>query len=133
MASFMNSVNKGIAAFSMKTSNFTEITKCKTYISTMEAENKKKKSDMGNVMYEMHKVGDKDYAKLENFCVEIDRRYQTIETQKEKIRQMEEEEKQILGNAPKVENSDGVVFCGQCGTQNGNTYKFCVKCGSPLA
>ena len=74
-----------------------------------------------------------DYAKLENFCVEIDRRYQTIETQKEKIRQMEEEEKQILGNAPKVENSDGVVFCGQCGTQNGNTYKFCVKCGSPLA
>ena len=100
MASFMNSVNKGIAAFSMKTSNFTEITKCKTYISTMEAEIDKLKSDMGNVMYEMHKVGDKDYAKLENFCVEIDRRYQTIETQKEKIRQMEDEEKQILGNAP---------------------------------
>ena len=99
----------------------------------MEAEIDKLKSDMGNVMYEMHKVGDKDYAKLENFCVEIDRRYQTIETQKEKIRQMEDEEKQILGNAPKVENSDGVVFCGQCGTQNGNTYKFCVKCGSPLA
>lgn len=99
----------------------------------MESEIEKIKSDLGNVMYEMHRVGDQDYSKLDNFFMELDRRYETIEAQKQKIRQMEEEEKQILGNASKVENTEGVVFCGQCGTQNGSTYKFCVKCGSPLA
>ena len=46
MASFMESVNKGITAFSMKTSNFAEVTKCKTYISTLESEIEKLKALM---------------------------------------------------------------------------------------
>lgn len=132
MASFINSVNKGITAFSMKTSNFAEITKCRTYISTMENEIEKLKSDLGNAMYEMHKSGEKDMSVVEGIYVEIDAKYQNIEAQKEKIRQMEEEEKQVLGNVQKAEAPKEMIFCGQCGTQNASNYKFCVKCGSSL-
>ena len=63
----------------------------------------------------------------------IQAKYQEIEVQKERMVQISQEEKQILGtqNAQPTEEA-GAVYCGQCGVANAASYKFCSKCGAPL-
>lgn len=132
MDSFKQSITKGITALNVKTNNFMEESKCKTYIVTLQNEIKELKNTIGNQVYENWVNGKEIGAGTEELLAQIKAKTEEIAAQEEKMRQLQEEERQILGNnAPQKETED-VIFCSQCGTKNAANYKFCCKCGTPL-
>lgn len=152
MAGFKESITKGITTINMKTSNFMEESKYKTYITSLENEINTLKLNLGSTIYEKWKSG-ADYKEgIEEALNIIQSKYDAIEEQKRNIEKLHEEEKQILGNqqvqpvskaqqvppvqpvsgAQPVPPVSGTVFCSKCGAPNESNYKFCCKCGNPL-
>lgn len=129
MGNLKNSFSKGLTAINVKTNNFMEENKCKTYIATLESEIQDLKQMLGQVIYEHWIQGEELTQGIDDILKAIQIKDQEIEEQKEKIRRLQLEEKQILGIA--VEQG-GSIFCSQCGTKNSVNYKFCCRCGKPL-
>lgn len=136
MANLKESLTKGITALNVKTNNFMEENKCKTYITTLEGEIKELKLMIGESVYAKWNAGTDISEGVEELGVKIKEKYNEISAQQQKILQLQEEEKQILGaSSPTVtapEPTGEVIYCSQCGTQNSANYKFCCKCGTPL-
>lgn len=138
MASIKDTFAKGITTLNVKTNNFMEENKCKTYISTLEEEIRKLKMSIGEIAYENWENMDSVKEEIQNTVNEINAKYQEIKAQEEKIKSLAEIEQQILGNSAVNEKTaaagpqEGVVYCSQCGTQNSSSYKFCLKCGKSL-
>lgn len=134
MASLKDTFTKGLTTLNVKTNNFMEESKCKTYITTLENEIAGLKQKLGDDIYTSWMNQGDLTAGVEETCKQIQNKYQEIEAQRLKIAQLQEEEKQILGAAP-AQNAmpEGEnIFCSQCGTKNSVNYKFCCKCGAPL-
>lgn len=134
MASLKDTFTKGLTTLNVKTNNFMEESKCKTYITTLENEIAGLKQKLGDDIYTSWMNQGDLTAGVEEICKQIQHKYQEIEAQRLKIAQLQEEEKQILGAAP-AQNAmpEGeTIFCSQCGTKNSVNYKFCCKCGTPL-
>jgi rubrerythrin len=134
MANLKESFTKGITAINVKTNNFMEESKCKTYISTLENEIKGLKQSIGDRAYENWLKDENNMEGLEELFQKIKEKYQEIEEQKGRMEQLSQEERQILGsnNSQAMPNNAKVVFCSQCGTPNADNYKFCSKCGAPM-
>lgn len=132
MDSFKQSITKGITALNVKTNNFMEESKCKTYIVTLQNEIKDLKTAIGNQVYENWTNGQEPVAGTEELLAQIKAKVEEIATQEEKMRQLVEAEHQILGNSAPQQETENVIFCSQCGTKNAANYKFCCKCGTPL-
>lgn len=133
-ASLKDTFTKGLTTLNVKTNNFMEESKCKTYITTLENEIAGLKQKLGDDIYTSWMNQGDLTAGVEETCKQIQNKYQEIEAQRLKIAQLQEEEKQILGAAP-AQNAmlEGeTIFCSQCGTKNSVNYKFCCKCGAPL-
>lgn len=134
MASLKDTFTKGLTTLNVKTNNFMEESKCKTYITTLENEIAGLKQKLGDDIYTSWMNQGDLTAGVEETCKQIQNKYQEIEAQRLRIAQLQEEEKQILGAAP-AQNAmpEGeTIFCSQCGTKNSVNYKFCCKCGAPL-
>ncbi len=138
MANLKESLTKGITAINIKTNAFMEESKCKTYISTIEHEIKDLKFAIGEKVYENWCKNEDVMENLEEMLLKIQAKYQEIDTQKERMVQLSQEEKQILGTAntqptnTQPAEEAGVVYCSQCGAVNAANYKFCSKCGVSL-
>lgn len=136
MASLKESITKSITTLNVKTNNFMEQSKYKTYISTLEEDIKKLKFQIGALAYEKWSNGEDGKEELEPLFMQISSKYKEISVQEENIRKLYEEEQQILGtgsNASVANNAAAPgIFCSQCGAKNAENYRFCVKCGSPL-
>lgn len=134
MAGLLDSLSKGIATVNVKSGNMMEKNKIKTYISTLEKEIADLKAQVGEITYHDWAENTYDFAKIEPALQAISNKYVEINHQKEKMEELDKEEKQILGNASQqpVIAGESVRFCPSCGAQNENHYKFCMKCGSPL-
>ena len=129
MANLKDSFSEGITAINVKTNNFMEENKCKTYIATLENEIQGLKQMLGQVIYEHWVQGNELTQGIDEILEAIQQKYNEIEIQRKRIQQLQLEEKQILGvNAEQV----GIIFCSQCGSKNAMNYKFCCKCGKPL-
>lgn len=150
MANLKESFARGLTTLNVKTNNFMEESKYNTYIKTLENEIRELKSQVGEKLYTQWAQGSDMMAGIEEILVAIKNKYAEIEVQKQKIIQLQEEEKQILGNSSNAQSGREVsqtvpqtvpqpadtaagVFCSQCGTRNLAAYKFCCKCGKPLA
>lgn len=142
MDSLKESFTKGIATLNVKTNNFMEESKCKTYISTLEKEIVNLKLTIGENVYNLWAAGE-DITKGSNELLEqIKLKYDEIEAQKEKIKNLAITEQQILGTGTQQsvktktevaeESGQSVIVCKNCGMQNVSSYKFCVKCGVSL-
>jgi seryl-tRNA synthetase len=139
MASLKDSFAKGITTINMKTNSFMEESKCKTYISNLEAEIREQKNQIGEIVYQKWSQ-EEDYTQsIETVLNSIKEKYEEIEVQKQKIEQVRKEEQQVLGssantmqqNAP-VQPQGNMIFCSKCGSQTFDNFKFCSKCGAPL-
>lgn len=141
MASLKDSLSKGITALNVKTNNFMEENKCKTYITTLENEIRDVKLQIGDLAYQKWTAGEAYAESVEPFFGQIKEKYAEIERQKQRIAQLQVEEKQILGSqnaapaqpiTPAQPAQGNKVFCSQCGAPNDAAYKFCSKCGAPM-
>ena len=133
MATIKESFSKGLTALNVKTNNFMEENKCKTYISTLESEIIELKQQVGEIVYIRWSKGENNPEEIEAILRKIQEKYQEIENQKDRIQQLLQEERQILGaSADAGTGNAGICYCSQCGAQNASNYKFCGKCGAPL-
>lgn len=136
MEKFKQSLTKGITALNVKTNNFMEESKCKTYISTLEKEILDLKLAVGEKVYEKWTLGESAAEETEEMLKSIQAKYDEIQAQKEKMEKLQQEEQQILGTTsanPAQTQEEEFVFCSQCGTRNAANYKFCRKCGAALS
>lgn len=134
MANIKDSFTRGLTAINVKTNSFMEESKCKTYISTLENEIKDLKMQIGETVYAKSSKGEDYNEPVNELLQKINEKYSEIEAQKEKMVQLQEEEKQILGtanNTQPVQQAEG-GFCSKCGAKNPENYKFCSKCGAAL-
>lgn len=138
MDSLKGVLSKGLTTINVKTNNFMEESKCKTYISTLEKEIKDLKFELGDLMYDAWKNGHDNQSRIEENMSAIKTKEDNIEQQKEIMKNLVVEEQQILGNKPVAatagdQQAAAIVFCPKCGSQSSGGFKFCSKCGSPLA
>jgi DNA mismatch repair ATPase MutS len=136
MAGFKETFTKGLTTINMKTSNFMEESKLKTYISSLENEVHALEQGLGRTVYEKWKSGAEYKEGMEEVLTEIQSKYDAIEEQKKNIEKLHEEERQVLGSsqasAGAQQAAPSGIFCPACGAPNDPSYKFCCKCGSPL-
>jgi DNA mismatch repair ATPase MutS len=139
MAGFKESFTKGITTINMKTSNFMEESKIKTHISSLENEINAIELNLGKSIFEKWKNGEDYKEGYEETLTLIQSKYTEIETQKQNIEKLHEEEKQVLGTQPAAPvpgtpqaAAQGGKFCPACGAPNDPNYKFCCKCGTAL-
>ena len=133
MANLKDSFSKGITALNVKTNNFMEENKCKTYITTLENEIRDLKTEIGASAYQKWVAGESYVESAEPILAQIKEKYLEIDRQKQKIEQLQMEEKQILGSQNASAPAGNKKFCSQCGAPNEMNYKFCCKCGAPLS
>lgn len=135
MAGIKESFSKGLTTINVKTSNFMEETKQKTFITTQEQEIEKIKTVIGDKIVKSWGTEDLKFELVEEEVNAIQQKLASIEEAKEQIKGLQDKEKAILGSvpapapAPVPENS---IFCSSCGAPNKMGYKFCEKCGSKL-
>ncbi len=132
MDSFKGSLSKGLTMINVKTSNFMEESKAKTYISTLEKDIATNKMNLGEMIYQRWMEGEAVDEALLPYLQEIKEKYDQIEAQKQSMEQLRIQEQQILGTTQDT-NTGKVIYCSKCGSTNAANYKFCVKCGNPLA
>ena len=131
MAGIRESLSKGLTTINVKTNNFMEESKCKTYISTLEKEIRDLKLNLGDIMYENWLAGQTEELVLQEIMEQIKQKYDEIEQQKKIMEQLTISEQQILGTGSNAQ-AGSMIYCSQCGAQNAVNYKFCCKCGKPL-
>ena len=131
MAGIKESFSKGFTTLNVKTNNFVEETKIKTYIGTLENEISELKRIVGGTLFDMWKAEKIEVEKLEPPLREMQSKLDEIEKQKQRIKEMHEEADQILGKKDESV-SNGRVFCTGCGAPNSSSNKFCIKCGQPM-
>ena len=135
MDNIVNGFSKSVAKINLKASNLLEENKLKTYISTLQNEIQSLKLEIGNKVYEQWKAGGVDNNTLTPMLSEIKAKEATIVEQEERIKELELQEKQILGETQTPVSSQNVgnkKVCSNCGAENAAMNRFCEKCGTPL-
>ena len=143
MADLKNTFSKGITVLNVKTANFLELNKIKTYIATLNADITALKSEVGSLVYEnWKKNGAVELETIEEKLLLIREKEHQIQAQEEAAARLTEEEKQILGEqenkgqasvpASDVSLTEPVYTCPSCGQTYEQVYKFCRKCGTRL-
>lgn len=132
MADIRETFSKGLTAINLKTSNYLEVAKLKTYINTLSNESDALKLEVANLLYVQWVNGAfEKTADIEDKLMQIKQRQELIEQKQKEIENVEKEEQNILGNKNTGVKA-GVIYCSSCGAQNNEENRFCEKCGSPL-
>lgn len=118
--------DKGVATVSIKSGVFIESTKIKTHISNLQEEIRSEKANLGHIYYEMWKSQNINTEECQRLCSILYQKETEIVKQQEKLEQIQNESKQLLGEKTPMQNT-----CG-CGMTNSPNAKFCAKCGSKL-
>lgn len=132
MAGIKEMLSKGVTSVNVKTSNFMEINKIKTYINTLNDEILDLQKIIGRKTYEAWKNESFDVSMIEQELQKIKMNYVEIENQEIKIKEIEEEAERILGVNNQSSDMTGKIFCSSCGRVNNEDSKFCVGCGAQL-
>ena len=145
MARLKETFSKGITTINVKTNNFMESTTIKTHINTLESECKALYEQIGATVYQQWTGGDTSIVAVETYLQQVKGKQEEIAAEYAKLDGLQKMEEDILGKkaqpmaaTPVVSASaapvaEGQIFCSQCGSANSSNYKFCCKCGAPLA
>ncbi len=146
MADLKSTFSKGLTVLNVKTSNFLELNKIKTYIATLKNETATLMSGVGEIVYQDWTQGEITIEHLQDKLMEIAEKKAMIKQQEAELDELERKEKQILGgqsngqNAGAASPADGqpvagtetAVICPKCSQRYGAAVNFCRKCGFKL-
>lgn len=146
MADLKSTFSKGLTVLNVKTSNFLELNKIKTYIATLKSEIATLMSEIGEIVYCDWTQGGVAIEHIQNKLMEIAEKEAIIKQQQAELEELELKEKQILGGQNSsqitgalppaggrpVSGDDGVVICPNCGQRYEIAVNFCRKCGTKL-
>ncbi|HHV98557.1 MAG TPA: hypothetical protein GXX36_03125 [Clostridiaceae bacterium] len=121
-------LNKGVASVSTGSKTLIEKAKINSRIKTLEDEKKQLEELLGARVYNlyMEMEGDIPRSELVGFCEEITKRTELINEQKQRLKELDEEMNQVIGNT-----RIGPPVC-KCGHVNPEGARFCARCGSQL-
>ncbi len=136
--SLKDTLNKGVAAVSVKSETLVESSRVKSAISSAQKRLEAEKAALGVKLYQSWKAGT---ASMELFADDF-ARMQGIEDEitglNGRLAQIKAEEDKILGAAqrpaaPVSTPAAGTVFCTNCGKALPAGSRFCDECGTPVA
>lgn len=129
--SLKNALDRGIASVTVKSSTFLETSKYSNQIHIAEDSIAKLKSSLGAMLYDAWKNGQPLNDLINNTFQEITNYEEQIAQLNQKIEDIKNESRQVLGKQP-VAAAPASVYCASCGAENKLTAKFCYKCGDKL-
>ena len=146
MADLKSTFSKGLTVLNVKTSNFLELNKIKTYISTLKSETDTLMSDIGEIVYQDWTQGEITIEHIQDKLMDIAEKKAIIKQQEAYLDELELKEKQILGGSnngqeagaaspadcQKVQGAETAVICPNCSQRYGVAVNFCRKCGTKL-
>lgn len=126
-----SSVNRGITTINVKTSSFSEKTKIRTHIDTLNNEIQKLYSEIGQTAYNKWQNSDPDNATLLNLFEQIQTKQNTIVELNDQLIAIDERDSQILGTKsdPPAAPAAPAITCPSCGAGYDTPVKFCRSCG----
>lgn len=135
--SLKDTLNKGVAAVSVKSETLVESSRVKTAIGSAQKKLEAEKAALGAKVYQCWKDG---RASMELFADDL-ARIQGIEKEigdlNARLAQIKAEEDKILGSAPRpaapAASAAGAVYCVNCGKALPAGSRFCDECGTPVA
>lgn len=135
--SLKDTLNKGVAAVSVKSESLVESSRVKSAISNAQKKLEAEKAALGVKLYQSWKEG---AASLELFTDDF-ARMKGIEEEiaglNARLAQIKAEEDKILGGAVRpapspTPTASGCVFCTKCGKALPAGSRFCDECGTPV-
>lgn len=132
--SLKDTLNKSVAAVSVKSETLVESSRVKSAISSAQKRMTAEMNELGAKFYHRWKAGQ---ASVEAFSAEL-AGIQAIEKEIEdlnvRLGQIKAEEDRILGAAQKpAAPAPGSVFCTNCGKALPAGSRFCDGCGTPVS
>lgn len=131
--SLKDTLNKGVAAVSVKSETLVESSRIKSTISNAQKRMTSEMNELGSKFYNSWKAGQ---ASVEAFSAEfasIQSIEQEIAELNARLEQIKAEEDKILGGSQKpAAPAAGSVFCSNCGKALPAGSRFCDGCGSPV-
>ena len=140
MAMFDNlkdTLNKGVAAVSVKSETLVESSRIKSAISNAQKRMSGELSDLGSKFYNSWKAGQASVEAFAGEFASIQGIEKEIQELNARLEQIKAEEDKILGAAQKPAASPapaaGSIFCTSCGKALPAGSRFCDECGTPVA
>ena len=137
MAMFDNlkdTLNKGVAAVSVKSETLVESSRIKSAISNSQKRMTSEINALGAKFYNSWKAGQASVEAFAGDFAGIQAIEKEIEELNARLEQIKAEEDKILGAAQKPAAPAGdSVFCTNCGKALPAGSRFCDECGTPVA
>lgn len=134
---FKSSINRGVAAVSVKTSASLEKAKIKAQIDTLNSDVQKMMPAVGEAFYLMWQRGDTDFSRLYEHLEVIRQKKEEIAALNAEYAAVDQRNNQALNTAESTPISAAAMVsgsvCPNCGTAYAEGARFCRKCGNKLA
>lgn len=140
--SIKDTLNKSVAAVSVKSESLVESSRVKSAISNAQKKLDAELSSLGIKFYVNWKAGNTDMGLFTEDLARIQGVEQEIDTLKTRLNQIKAEEDKILGSAQKpvvaapvnaAAPAGNVIYCSKCGKALTAGSRFCDECGTPVA
>ncbi len=126
---FKSSLNRGITTINVKASSFSEKTKIKTHIDTLNADIQKLYTEIGQTAFNKWQNSDPDNSILLSLFEQIQAKQNNIVTLNNELNAIDERDNQILGVKPEQPVAAPAIICPSCGAGYDVPVKFCRSCG----
>lgn len=131
--SLKDTLNKGVAAVSVKSETLVESSRIKSAISNSQKRMTSEINALGAKFYNSWKAGQASVEAFAGDFAGIQAIEKEIEELNARLEQIKAEEDKILGAAQKpAAPAPGSVFCTNCGKALPAGSRFCDNCGTPV-
>lgn len=127
--SIRGTLEKGVAAVSVKSESIVESSRARTAIATVQKNIDLATAELGGKFYNSWASGSVDQEEMEAACQKIKEMYVELAALQARLEKIKEEESQILGSQKKAGDA---LFCINCGKKLSPGVNFCDGCGTPV-
>lgn len=130
-----NTLDKGVAAVSVKSESLVESSRTKTAISNARRKKDDELAALGSKVYTAWQAGQFSVELIAEDLNRIQEIEQEIASLNQRLEQIKAEEDRILGTAQKAAPAPAAAgggFCSNCGKALAAGTRFCDGCGTPV-